>query len=125
MSTATPALTGEVVVHPRALRRGVDEIAFLDLGPGAHKWLVDAAASGVQRIETKMAAAVELAAMVGAEPVDAAPMLAATAGRFDDGAIASITDHLALGRPQLELVRAGEEHSAQPGTSAWDEVTTR
>jgi hypothetical protein len=34
-----------------------------------------------------MAGALELAALVGAEQVDAALMLAATAGRFDDGAL--------------------------------------
>jgi hypothetical protein len=105
---------------PRPKARTAAEIAFLDLGPGAHKWLVEAASLGVQRIKTKMAGAVELAAMLGAEQVDAALMLAASAGRFDDGGIASITDHLAFGRPQLELVRPGEEHSAQqapaPGT---------
>ena len=47
-------------------------------------------------------------------------MLAATAGRFDDAALVSISDHLAAGRPALELVRADEGHSAQPGTSAWE-----
>jgi len=67
-----------------------------------------------------MAGAVELAALVGAEQIDAALMLAATAGRFDDGALASIVDHLSAGRPLLELVRADEAHSAQPGTSAWE-----
>lgn len=95
------------------------------MGPGAHSWLVEAAAVGAQRIKTKMAAAVELTAIVGTEQVDAALLLAATAGRFDDGAVASITDHLAFGRSQLELVRAGEEHSAQPGTGAWDQVQAR
>jgi len=110
---------------PRPKPRTAAEVAFLALGPGAHTWLVEAAAVGAQRIKTKMAAAVELAAIVGTEQVDAALALAATAGRFDDGAIASITDHLALGRPQLELVRAGEEHSAQPGTGAWDELQAR
>ena len=67
-----------------------------------------------------MASAVELAAVVGTAQIDAALMLAATAGRFDDGALVSISDHLAGGRPQLELVRADETHSAQPGTSAWE-----
>ncbi len=110
---------------PRPKPRTAAEVAFLALGPGAHTWLVEAAAVGAQRIKTKMAGAVELAAIVGTEQVDAALALAATAGRFDDGAIASITDHLALGRPQLELVRAGEEHSAQPGTGAWDQVQAR
>jgi len=73
---------------PKPKPRTAGEIAFLDLGPGAHKWLVEAAAVGVQRIRSKMAAAVELAAMVGVEQVDAALMLAAIAGRFGDGALA-------------------------------------
>lgn len=58
--------------------------------------------------------------MVGVEQIDAALMLAATAGRFEDGALVSITDHLSAGGRQLELVRADEQHSAQPGTGAWE-----
>ncbi len=58
---------------PKPKPRTAGEIAFLDLGPGAHKWLVEAAAVGAQRIRSKMAAAVELAAMVGVEQVDAGP----------------------------------------------------
>jgi transposase len=118
-----PGGNGPRIPKPKA--RTAAEIAFLDLGPGAHKWLVEAAAVGAQRIRSKMAAAVELAAIVGVEQIDAALMLAGTAGRFDDGALASITDHLATGRPQLELVRPDESHSAQSGTSAWDEVASR
>jgi hypothetical protein len=106
--------------RPRLKARTAAEIAFLALGPGAERWLVDAAAVGAQRIRSKMARAVELASVVGAEQIDAALMLAATAGRFEDGALASITDHLSAGRPQLELVRAEEAHSAQPGTAAWE-----
>ena len=105
---------------PRPKARTAGEIAFLALGPGAQRWLVEAAAVGAQRIRSKMAGAVELAQVVGIEQIDAALMLAATAGRFDDGALVSITDHLSAGRPQLELVRADERHSAQPGTSAWE-----
>lgn len=105
---------------PRPKARTAGEIAFLSLGPGAQRWLVEAAAVGAQRIRSKMAGAVELAQVVGVEQIDAALMLAATAGRFDDGALVSITDHLSAGRPQLELVRADERHSAQPGTSAWE-----
>jgi len=107
---------------PRPKPRTAGEIAFLDLGPGAERWLIEAAAVGTQRIRSKMASAVELAAVVGTTQIDAALMLAAIAGRFDDGALVSISDHLASGRPQLELVRASEEHSAQPGTSAWEEL---
>jgi hypothetical protein len=66
-----------------------------------------------------MAAAVELAALVGTAAVDAALAVAAEAHRFDDGAIASICDHLLAGRVRLELVRADETHSVQPGTSPW------
>jgi len=105
---------------PRPKPRTAGEIAFLALGGGAERWLVEAASVGAQRIRSKMAGAVELAALVGAEQIDAALMLAATAGRFDDGALASIVDHLSAGRPLLELVRADEAHSAQPGTSAWE-----
>ena len=70
-----------------------------------------------------MAGAVELAAVVGTAQLDAARMAAATAGRFAEGALVSITDHLTAGRPHLELVRADEQHSAQPGTSAWEVVS--
>ena len=51
-----------------------------------------------RRIRSKMARAVELAAVVGADRVDAALGLAAIAGRFADGDLASIIDHLAAER---------------------------
>ena len=105
---------------PRPRARTAGEIAFLALGPGAQRWLVEAAAVGAQRIRSKMASAVELAAHLSNEQVDSALLLAATAGRFDDGALVSILDHLSARRPQLELVRADESHSAQPGTGAWE-----
>jgi hypothetical protein len=66
-----------------------------------------------------MAAAVELAALVGVEQVEEALGLAAVAGRFDDEDLASILDHLARGRPGLDLIHADEAHSVQPGTAAW------
>lgn len=100
------------------------EVAFCALGDGARRWLVEAAAVGAQRIRTKMAGAVELAALVGAGPVDEALGLAALAGRFGDGDLASILDHLAAGRPGLDLIRADEAHSVQPGTSARREFGT-
>jgi len=106
---------------PRPKPRTAGDVAFLALGAGAERWLVEAAAAvGAQRIRTKMASAVELAAVVGTAQIDAALILAATAGRFDDAALVSISDHVTAGRPQLELVRADEQHSAQPGTSAWE-----
>lgn len=112
---------GNLPRAPRPKARTAGEIAFLALGPGAERWLVEAASVGAQRIRTKMAAAVELAALVGVGPVDAALAVAAQAHRFDDGAIASICDHLLAGRPHLEVVHADETHSAQPGTAAWQE----
>jgi hypothetical protein len=66
--------------------RTAGEVAFLALGPGAERWLIEAASVGAQRIRTKMAAAVELAALVGTDPVDAALAMAAEAHRFDEGA---------------------------------------
>ena len=58
--------------------------AFLELGEGAARWLIEAAAAGAQRVRAKMARAVELAALVGAARVDQALGLAAITGRFAD-----------------------------------------
>ena len=75
------------------------EETFLALGPGAKSWLVEAAASGSTRMRVKMAAAVELAALVGASEVDACLGLAAAAGRFADDDLMSIVRHRATGPP--------------------------
>ena len=66
-----------------------------------------------------MTAAVELAALVGVEPVDAALGTAAAAGRFAEGDLLAIVDHQAAGSSAAALVIPDEDHSAQPGTSAW------
>jgi hypothetical protein len=95
------------------------EQAFLTLGPGAQSWLVEAAAAGAQRVRSKMTAAVELAALVGAAPVDAALGIAAAAGRFADGDLLAIVEHQAAGTSPADLVIADETHSVQPGTAAW------
>ena len=71
-----------------------------------------------------MARAVELAAVVGAGRVDAALGLAAIAGRFADGDLASIIDHLAAELEIGGVVVADEAHSAQPGTSGWARLGT-
>jgi hypothetical protein len=63
--------------------------------------------------------AVELDALVGTEPVDAALEIAAAAGRFADGVLLAIVEHCASGAPIAELVVADETHSVQPGTAAW------
>jgi len=96
-----------------------DEVAFLALGAGAQTWLVEAAASGTVRVRSKMARAVELAALVGTERVEAALALAARAGRFAEADLASILDHLAGGVVEAGLARADEAFSVQAGTGAW------
>jgi hypothetical protein len=80
---------------------------------------VEAAATGAQKVRTKMTAAVELAALVGVEPVDAALGVAAAAGRFAEGDLLAIVEHQAAGSSAAALVIPDEDHSAQPGTSAW------
>jgi hypothetical protein len=70
-----------------------------------------------------MRQAVELAHVVGAEKVEHALGLAAIAGRFDEGDLASILDHLQAGAMPAQIVRADEAHSAQPGTSSWSAIS--
>jgi len=110
---------------PQPKGRSTEEIAFLALGPGAHSWLVEAAALGAQRVRSKMTAAVELAALVGSEPVDAALGVAAAAGRFAEDDLLAIVTHRAHGASIASLVVADEDHSVQPGTSAWARFGTR
>jgi transposase len=97
-----------------------DEAAFLALGPGAEAWLIEAAAVGAVRVRAKMAAAVELAALVNPGEVDAALGIAAAAGRFAEDDLLAIVRHRAAGANSAELVVADEAHSAQPGTAAWE-----
>ena len=84
--------------QPKLKPRTEAEATFLAIGDGAQRWLAEAAASGAARIRCKMARAVELAAAVGAGKVDTALGLAAIVGRFADGDLASIIDHLAAER---------------------------
>lgn len=109
---------------PKVKARSAAEADFLTLGPGATSWLIEASAAGTVRIRAKMAAAVELAALVGAEAVDAALGVAAAAGRFAEGDLAAIVAHRAAGAPSAELVIADEDYSVQPGTGAWAGFTT-
>ena len=109
---------------PQPKARTREEKAFLALGPGAHSWLVEAAAVGAQRVRSKMTAALELAALVGVEPVDAALGVAAAAGRFAEGDLLAIVHHRADGASIAALVVADENHSVQPGTSAWATLGT-
>ena len=111
--------------QPEPKPRTEAEAAFLAIGEGAHRWLTEAAAAGASRIRSKMARAVELAAVVGEARTDAALGLAAVAGRFADGDLASIIDHLDAEGPAGDVVIADEAHSAQPGTSAWSRLGAR
>jgi transposase len=110
--------TGRAVRAPRPRPVDPSERAFLALGPGAATWLVEAASRGVARIRSKMTRAVELSAVAGPDAVDAALLAAATAGRFADGDLASILDHLAR-HDETAAVAADEAWSVQPGTGAW------
>jgi transposase len=104
---------------PRPRPRSDAEEAFLALGPGAHTWLVEAAAAGAPKVRSKMHAAVELAALIGVQPVDAALGVAATAGRFAESDLVAIVAHQAAGASAATLVIPDDDHSAQPGTNAW------
>ncbi|MEU7096113.1 Mu transposase domain-containing protein [Kitasatospora aureofaciens] len=104
---------------PKARPSTAAEEAFLALGPGAASWLMEAAAAGTTRMRVKMAAAVELAALVGAGEVDLCLGLAAAAGRFADDDLLSIVRHRATGARPSDLVFCDEKYSVQPGTSAW------
>ncbi len=95
-----------------------EEAAFLQLGPGAASWLIEAAAAGARRMRPKMAEAVALAKLHTPAEIDRALGTAAIAGRFAENDLLSILDHH-LGREVAEPTRASEDHSLQPGTSAW------
>jgi transposase len=108
--------------HPRPPRprpRTKAEADFLDIGDGAHQWLIEAAATGATRVRAKMARAVEFATILGAARVDQALGLAAAAGRFDEHDLGSILDHLERRGQAGDLVHVDEAHSAQPGTGSW------
>lgn len=92
------------------------EAEFLALGEGARMWLIEAASAGSSRVKVKMAEAVQLARLHGQMPVDWALGHAATYGRFADGDVASIL----AAHPVGERNSAGEDHSLQSGTRAWE-----
>jgi transposase len=100
--------------RPRA--RNDAERAFLALGEGAQRYLVEAAASGARRIEARMAEAVTLASLHGRPRVDAALGLAAMAGRFSEGDLGSILVH---GAAAAMVPQPPAEHSLSGGTHMW------
>lgn len=111
--------SGRSVHRPVPKPRTEAEIAFLAIGPGAERWLIEAGPAGAVRIRAKMARAVELAALVGTDLVDQALGLAAMHGRFADDDLPAIIDHLDAAASVGITVRADEAHSVQPGTGGW------
>lgn len=105
---------GPLAREPRPKSRAEHE--FLDLGEGAKLYLVEAAAVGARRIEARMAEAVTLSALPGADVVDRALGTAAMAGRFAEGDLGSIIVHGAQARP---AGGAASEHSLSAGTAMW------
>lgn len=110
---------GNLPRQPKPRPRTAEEIAFLHLGEGAERWLVEAGAHGAQRVRSKMRKAIELSAVLGADKVEQALGLAAIAGRFGDDDLVSILDHLATAGAPTDVVFADENHSVQPGTGPW------
>jgi len=109
-----PRPAGPLGRQPKAT--SVAETEFLALGDGARLWLVEAASAGTSRIKVKMAEAVELAQLHGVARADWALGHAATFGRFAEGDLASIL----AARPATDQRSAGEDHSLQGGTRAWE-----
>ncbi len=109
-------------LNPRPRAASPEETAFLELGAGAERWLILAAAAGTERIRTKMRRATELASLVGAASVEEALALAAEAGRFADGDLESILDHRRLmgDRSSERLAPGDADDTLQPGTGAWE-----
>ncbi|WP_370105679.1 IS21 family transposase [Streptacidiphilus sp. BW17] len=110
---------GRSIHKPRPKPRTEAEVAFLAIGPGAERWLLEAGPAGAVRIRAKMARAVELATVVGTDLVDRALGLAAVNGRFNDDDLPAIVDHLDANAAVGVTVRADEAHSVQPGTGGW------
>lgn len=96
------------------------EQVFLSIGPAAELWLIAACAHGVERIESKMRAIVDLAALRGSPLACQALETAVQAGRYGWGDVESIAEFIATtGHHHDPMVIAGEHASTQPGTGGW------
>jgi transposase len=113
-----PRPPGALERTPRA--RSADERAFLAVGPGAERWLTQAAAAGTQRVRRKMAEAVDLAKLHGAEQVDQALKACADADRFADGDLARILAHQQATGELILFPARSEESSLQRSTRSWE-----
>ena len=113
-----PRPPGALERRPRA--GSADEAAFLALDPGASAWLTKAAAAGAGRLRRKIAEAVALAKLHGEEEVDEALAVAAQAGRFGEGDLASILRHRRSGAIVALPTRASDARTLQRSTVAWE-----
>jgi transposase len=113
-----PRPAGALERAPRATNEA--EAAFLALGDGARQWLVEAASAGAARVPGKMAKALALSKLHGAQAVDRALGTAAVASRFADGDLEAILAHQRQGDAAGEVVRPTDRHSLQPGTASWN-----
>jgi transposase len=109
----------ETPLHRTPVPANHAEAEFLALGSGAVLWLTEAGANGVRRVRAKMADAVALAKLSGVEAVDWALGHAAVHNRFAEADLASIVAHRS-GAIAGQAHQAGEHHSLQPGTRAWE-----
>jgi Mu transposase, C-terminal domain len=112
-----PRPTGALERKPRA--HTVEEQAFLQIGPGAERWLIAAAANGTTKLRRKLAEATALAKLHDPDAVNEALRVAADAGRFGDGDLAAILAH--HGAQVIAFpARASEEQSLQRSTRSWE-----
>ena len=100
--------------------RGAEEHAFLALGDGAERWLIQAGAAGAQRVRRKMAEAVDLSKLHGTVEVERALRTCAVAGRFCDGDLAAILAHQQAGGELILFPARSEDHSLQRSTRSWE-----
>jgi hypothetical protein len=120
-----PDHKGHGIHERRPQAKNAHEAEFLALGEGAEAWLIAAASQGASRVRTKMARAVEMAALVGKDTVDHALRAGAAAGRFGDRDLEDILAYRTTQAPRVTLMRGAgegtfcEEHSTQPGTAGW------
>jgi transposase len=112
-----PRPAGALERKPRA--RSTEEQAFLQVGPGAEKWLIAAAAAGTSKLRRKLAEATALAKLHGPDAVNEALSVAADAERFGDGDLAAILAHHRGGQV-IAFPRASETQSLQRSTRAWE-----
>jgi hypothetical protein len=113
-----PRPAGALQRRPRA--RTAEEHAFLQVGAAAEQWLIKAAAAGTQRLRRKMAEAVDLAKLHGADRVDRALETCARAGRFADGDLAAVLAHQQASGELVLFALGDQQRSLQRSTRSWE-----